>query len=103
MQCRKLWSIVLVVSLLLSFGLTQSAFATERIVKLKLNGFVSAEAEMIVRNISMQTPGVINADASYIGGSATVTYDDEKVTLEQIIRRYQNNNFRVMGKPEIIK
>jgi hypothetical protein len=38
MKHRKLWALVLIASLLLSFGLVQSALAAERIVKLKIPG-----------------------------------------------------------------
>ena len=48
-------------------------------------------------------PGVIKVDASFIAGTATITYDDSKITLEQIIRNYTNNHLMPLGKPEIIK
>jgi copper chaperone CopZ len=56
-----------------------------------------------VRIIGQQMPGVISVDASFIAGTATVTYDDSKITLEEIIKRYRNNSMHVLGKPEIIK
>jgi hypothetical protein len=38
MRHKKLWSLVLVASLLLFFGLVQAALAAERVAKLKIPG-----------------------------------------------------------------
>lgn len=46
---------------------------------------------------------MIRVDASFISGSATITYDDSKITLEEIINNYRGKSFTVLGKPEIIK
>ena len=48
-------------------------------------------------------PGVIKVDASFISGTATITFDDTKITVEEIIRRYRQNSFVVLGKPEMLK
>ena len=41
--------------------------------------------------------------ASYIAGTATLTFDDTVVTVEEIVERYNRANLRVMGRPEMIQ
>jgi copper chaperone CopZ len=48
-------------------------------------------------------PGVLKVDASFISGTATITFDDEKITVDQIVKNYRNANFVVLGKPEMLK
>jgi hypothetical protein len=36
-------------------------------------------------------------------GTATITFDDTKITVEEIIRRYRQASFVILGKPEMLK
>ena len=47
--------------------------------------------------------GVIDADASFISGKATIKFDDSKITLEQIIENYKREGMFIVGKPKMIK
>lgn len=42
-------------------------------------------------------------EASYMSGTATITFDDSIITVEQIIENYNRSNYRVVGKPQWIK
>ena len=48
-------------------------------------------------------PGVISADASFIAGTATITFDDTKISIEQIIKNFQSKSLPVLGEPKWIK
>ena len=48
-------------------------------------------------------PGVIKADANFIAGAATITFDDTKTSVEQIIKNFQRHNLAVVGEPKMIK
>jgi copper chaperone CopZ len=47
--------------------------------------------------------GVIKVQASYISGTAVITFDETVITVEEIIENYNRSQYRVMGKPEWIK
>jgi len=47
--------------------------------------------------------GVIEADASFISGKATIKFDDSKITLEQMIENFKRESLPVIGKPKWIK
>jgi len=47
--------------------------------------------------------GVIKVVASYISGTATITFDDSIITLEEIIANYNRTDYRVVGEPQWIK
>jgi copper chaperone CopZ len=47
--------------------------------------------------------GVIDAEASFISGKATIKFDDSKITLEQIIDNFKRASMPVIGKPKWIK
>jgi copper chaperone CopZ len=48
-------------------------------------------------------PGVISADANFIAGTATITFDDTKITIEEIIKNFQSKSMPVLGTPKWIK
>jgi copper chaperone CopZ len=48
-------------------------------------------------------PGVKAVDANAIAQTTTVTFDDSKVKLEDIIRAIRMEKYDVIGTPEFIK
>jgi copper chaperone CopZ len=48
-------------------------------------------------------PGVIKAEANFIAGTATVTFDDTKTSVEQIVKNFERQNLAVLGEPKMIK
>jgi copper chaperone CopZ len=47
--------------------------------------------------------GVIDAEASFISGKATIRFDDSKITLDQIIDNYKREGMYIIGKPKWVK
>ena len=47
--------------------------------------------------------GVIDAEANFIAGTATIKFDDTKTSVEQIVKNYRQQGFTVLGKPKMIQ
>ena len=47
--------------------------------------------------------GVKTAQASFISGIVTITYDESQITVAQIIENYNRAGYHVMGEPEWVK
>ena len=47
--------------------------------------------------------GVLHAEASFIGGTATIKFDDSKITLDQIIDNFKREGMVVIGGPKWIQ
>jgi copper chaperone CopZ len=47
--------------------------------------------------------GVIDAEANFIAGTATIKFDDTKTSVEQIVRNYRTKGFTVLGEPKMLK
>ena len=45
----------------------------------------------------------MHVTASFITGITTITFDESKVTVDQIIDEFHRTTFRVMGRPEMIQ
>jgi len=58
---------------------------------------------MTVSITARQMPGVIKADANFISGTATITFDDTKTSVEQIVKNFERQNLAVLGEPKMIK
>jgi copper chaperone CopZ len=48
-------------------------------------------------------PGVKAVDANPIAQKTTVTFDDSKVKVEDIVRTIRNQRYEVLGEPTYIK
>ena len=51
----------------------------------------------------MHMDGVIEAEASFIGGTVTIKFDDTKTNVDEIVRQYKQGGFAVLGKPKWIQ
>jgi copper chaperone CopZ len=47
--------------------------------------------------------GVIKADANFIGGTATIRFDDTKTSVEQIVKNFRTQGFTVLGTPKMLQ
>lgn len=63
-----------------------TALAEPRTVTLDVQGMYCAVCPLTVGRALKKVPGVIEAKASYPDKSATVTYDDAKTGVDQLIR-----------------
>ena len=72
-------------ALALAFAAVTAA-AEPRTVTLDVQGMYCAVCPLTVSRALKKVPGVIEAKASYEEKSATVTYDDAKTGVDQIIK-----------------
>jgi len=47
--------------------------------------------------------GVKHAQASFISGTVTITYDESQITVKDIIQNFNRAGYHVMGEPEWVK
>ena len=57
---------------------------------------------MQIRIIGMRIEGVTKADASFMSGTATLTFDETKTDLETIKRAFRRAGYPVTGRPRWI-
>jgi copper chaperone CopZ len=101
---QKKWSVLALAALVIFiFAAVQPALAAERIVKLKIPGCGWPESEQQVRITGEFITGVKKVQASFISGTAVITFDDSVVSLDKIIENYKRNGFTIEGQPEWIK
>ena len=53
--------------------------------------------------IVSKMPGVTTVEANPVSQTTTVTFDDSKVKLDDILRALRNERFAVLGEPKFIK
>jgi copper chaperone CopZ len=51
----------------------------------------------------MKIEGVLKVDVNYTIGRATITFDDTKVTYEEIKERLKQSNVIIQGEPKWLK
>jgi copper chaperone CopZ len=93
----------LLLSMLLVFALVQPALATEKTVKLSVHGCGCPEDERTITITGQQMKGVKSAQASFISGTVTITYDESETTVKQIIENYKRAGMSVVGDPQWVK
>ena len=96
MKKKRLLSVLLIAGVLMLFSL-QTAMAAERTVQLRIKGCQRAETP------ARLMPGVIEADGNYISDTVTITFDDTKTSVEQIVKNFESQHLAVMGQPKMIK
>jgi len=57
----------------------------------------------MIRFIVSYIEGVTDVEVNPVLQKATVTFDDSKVTVEDIIRKLQTERYVVLGEPKYIK
>ncbi|MBI2462343.1 MAG: heavy-metal-associated domain-containing protein [Candidatus Rokubacteria bacterium] len=91
-----------VVLALAALASAAGAGAAERLV-LKVDGMVCPACERAVESVLRSQPGVLEARASFRTGRATVLYDPERVTPEEIAEAINTRTFyraRILGPGE---
>lgn len=96
MKKKRLLSVLLIAGVLMLFSL-QTAMAAERTVQLSFTHACDSEGP------ARLMPGVIKADGNYISQTVTITFDDTKTSVEQIVKNFVSQNLFVMGQPKMIK
>jgi copper chaperone CopZ len=48
-------------------------------------------------------PGVKSVDANPIGQTTTVTFDDSKIKVGDIVQKLRMERYQVLGEPKFIK
>ena len=97
MKKKRLLSVLLIAGVLMLFSL-QTAMAAERIVLVQF-----AEKVSYSESSARVMPGVIKADGNYISNTVTITFDDTKTSVEQIVKNFESQRMFVMGQPKMIK
>jgi hypothetical protein len=103
MKRRSLFLLLVIAALLAWFAQSQTLWAAERTVQLRTPGNLREGTLQVIGIIVSQMPGVISVDADPIAQTTTVTFDDSKVKVEDIIRQIRNNGYQVLGEPKYIK
>ena len=93
----------LLLSVILVFAVVQPALATEKTVKLEVHGCGCPEDERTISIAGQQMKGVKSAQASFISGKVTITYDESQITVKQIIENYTRAGMTVVGEPQWVK
>jgi copper chaperone CopZ len=95
--------LVLVAAAALFTALQDSASATERKVKFKVEGATcmsgAAEAEAIPKRLA----GVQSAEYDYAESAVTVVFDDATVSIEDLVKTFKKENFPVVEEPVVLK
>jgi len=67
-------------------------------VTFEVEGMTCTGCEETVKAASLSLTGVLEADASYKTGKATIKYDKSRVNVEQITSAINKTGFKVVGK-----
>ncbi len=70
-------------------------------VTLRVEGMYCAACPATVRLALKRLPGVVNAKVSYKEKKATISYQPEKVTVEQMIKAIKNSGYGASRLPAI--
>jgi len=87
---RHILSIAVVTATLLSAG---SAIAAEQTVKLAVANMTCVSCVPIVKGALSAVPGVAKVVVSAEAASATVTFDDQKTTVDALIKAVTNAGY----------
>lgn len=66
---------------------------TKKII-LRVEGMTCPSCTFPVKTALKRLNGVLNADVSYLKGTATIEYQDGKVTIDQMIKAIENIGYR---------
>jgi sulfite exporter TauE/SafE/copper chaperone CopZ len=67
-------------------------------VKLRIGGMTCTNCEDAIRKKLLKTDGVKKVDASYVAGTASITYDANKVTIEKISKLINDTGYEALGE-----
>ncbi len=96
-QIRRAFRLVFILAfLLLPMVYTHNAWSAQgnlKQVTLRVEGMYCAACPATVRLALKRLPGVVNAKVSYKEKKATISYQPEKVTVEQMIKAIKNSGY----------
>lgn len=87
---------ILLASILLAS--TGAALAAERTVTLEVDNLTCASCPIIVQRALIAVPGVSRAEVSYRAGTAVVTFDDARTTVEVLTTATERAGFPARPK-----
>jgi len=103
METAKKIVMVLVAAALLFTFLQESASAEERKVTFKVDGVTCLSIAYTAEAIPSQLAGVQSSKYDFAEDGVTVVFDDAKVSIEEIRKTFENENFPVVEEPLVIK
>jgi len=65
-------------------------------IKLKIDGMTCVSCENRISRKLQSTNGIVSAKVSYSSGSADITYDDNKISLEEIIGAIEELDYKAV-------
>jgi mercuric transport protein len=96
-QIHRMVSLIFIMAGLLFVTLPEniamSSEATVKKVTLKVEGMSCGSCPATVKSALKRLPGVIGADVSYKEKKATVSYHEDKVTVEQTIKAIEDAGY----------
>ncbi|VAX30930.1 hypothetical protein MNBD_NITROSPIRAE02-1169 [hydrothermal vent metagenome] len=101
-KTRKMFLSVFIFLFLLSYtGYAWSAQGNLKKVTLKIEGMRCITCPATIKAALKRLPGVINVAVSYKEKTATVRYEKDKVTVEQMIKAIKNSGYGAEVLPGI--
>ena len=101
---RAFRSVFILAFLLLPMVYTQSAWSAQgnlKQVTLRVEGMYCVACPATVRLALKRLPGVVDVKVSYKEKEATISYQPEKVTVEQMIKAIKNSGYGASRLPGI--
>lgn len=65
-------------------------------VELKISGMTCTGCEEHIKHAALQVPGVVKAEADYRAGKAIVEYDQQKTSLDAIVKAINETGYKVV-------
>ena len=103
METVKKIVMVLVAAALLFTVLQESASAEERKVNFKVDGVTCLSIAYTAEAIPTQLTGVQSSKYDFAEDGVTVVFDDAKVSIEELMKTFEKENFPVVVEPVVIK
>ena len=103
METAKKLVITLVAAAFLIPLLQESASAGEKKVNFKVDGVTCLSIAYTAEAIPTQLTGVQSSKYDFAEDGVTVVFDDAKVSIEELMKTFEKENFPVVGEPVVIK
>lgn len=103
MKTTKKIGMILVAAAFLLTILLESVYAEERKVNFKVDGVTCLSIAYTVESIPIQLDGVQSSKYDFTEDSVTVVFDDAKISVEEIKKAFENENFPLVEEPLVIK
>ena len=103
METTKKMVIILVAAALLFTLLQENASAEERKVNFKVDGVTCLSIAYTAEAVPTELDGVQSSKYNFAEDGVTVVFDDEKVSIEDLVETFKKENFPVVGEPGVLK